>query len=64
MTKARLAAVLGRLHRDEQGGALAEYGLIAAGFAIPGIIGLGLIIAAVSGVLNATMTGLFNYMTR
>ena len=64
MTTSRLLVVLGRLHRDEQGGALAEYGLIAAGFAIPGIIGLGLIIAAVSGVLRATMNGLFSYMTQ
>lgn len=64
MTGSRVAETLRRLHRDERGGALTEYGLIAAALAIPGMIGLGLIIAAVSGVLNATMSGLFNYMTR
>ena len=52
-----------KIHRDELGGATVEYGIIAAGLAIPTIIGLGAIVAAVSGVLGTTMTGLFNYMT-
>jgi Flp pilus assembly pilin Flp len=52
------------LHDDDEGGPMAEYGIIAAGLAIPTMIGLALIIAAVSGVLSTTMNGLFNYMSQ
>ena len=62
----RLSAfeILGRLHRDDEGGAMVEYGIIAAGLAIPAIVGLAAIIAAVSSVLSTTMSGLFNYMSQ
>lgn len=43
---------------------MAEYGVIAAGLAIPAIVGFVAIIAAVSHVLSTTLNGLFNYMTR
>ncbi|MHB8148427.1 MAG: Flp family type IVb pilin [Vulcanimicrobiaceae bacterium] len=64
MKAQRLGELLLDMHRDEAGGATVEYGIIAAGLAIPAIIGLGAIIAAVSGTLTTTMSGLFNYMTQ
>jgi len=59
-----LVQVFVDLHHDESGGAMVEYGIIAAALAIPAIIGLGAIIAAVSSILSQTMNGLFNYMTQ
>lgn len=64
MSARALQELLGSLHRDDEGGAVVEYGIIAAGLAIPAIVGLAAIILAVSNVLSATMTGLFNYMTQ
>ena len=64
MTRRSVCEVLAGLHRDEEGGAMVEYGIIAAGLAIPAIVGLAAIIAAVSSVLGTTMNGLFNYMTQ
>jgi len=52
------------LHRDDDGGPTVEYAIIAAGIAIPAMVGLGALVLAVSSVLGTTMTGLFNYMTQ
>ena len=52
------------LHRDDDGGPMVEYAIIAAGIAIPAIVGLGAVIVAVSSVLGTTTNGLFHYMTQ
>ena len=64
MTRRSAFEILGRLHCDDEGGTMVEYGIIAAGLAIPAIVGLAAIIAAVSSVLSTTMSGLFNYMSQ
>lgn len=53
-----------RLHRDQEGGATTEYGIIAAGIGIPAMIGLGLLIHAFSTTLAATINNLFAYVTQ
>ncbi|MDP9023789.1 MAG: Flp family type IVb pilin [Candidatus Eremiobacteraeota bacterium] len=63
MNAQMFVGLLGALHRDEEGAAVVEYGIIAAGLAIPAIVGLAAIILVVSNVLSATMNGLFAYMT-
>lgn len=64
MIHAAIARALVRLHRDESGAVMVEYGIIAAGIAVPCLIGLGFIIKACSGVLTTTMTNLLNYATQ
>jgi Flp pilus assembly pilin Flp len=59
-----LRELLLELHRDEDGGAAVEYALIAAGLAVPAMIGVALVVTAISGVLSTTMAGFFGYMTQ
>lgn len=53
-----MIAAFRRMLADEQGATLAEYGMVAAGLAVPFIVAALAIMGTASGTLSATTAGM------
>lgn len=53
-----MIAAFRRMLADDQGATLAEYGMVAAGLAVPFIVAALAIVATASGTLSATTAGM------